>query len=115
MLKHRALEQGQPVGRDMLDCFNEHRAVEIGERRRGFSHGAQSDLDLRFRISLQGFPPGPQTLQSSGANIQSDDPLDLRLFRQTDEEVSVAATKVENRARPGLDDNIKRLCKAPFM
>jgi|GEM_PF-4394769 len=99
----------------MLDRFNKHRAVEIGERRRSFSHGAQSDLNLRFGISLQGFPPGPQTLQSNCANIQSDNPLDLWLFRQTDQQVAVAASKVENRARPGLDDDINRLCKAPFM
>ncbi len=113
--KHRALEQGQPVGRNMLDRFDQHRAVEIGECRAAFGHGAEFQLDLRLRIFLQGLPPCPQTVQSRRADIQSDNALDLGLFRQPDKQVAIAATQIENCARPGLDDNFKRFCKAFFV
>ncbi len=113
--KHRALEQGQPVGRDMLDRFNQHRAVEIGKCRAAFSHGAKFQLDLGLRVFLQGVPACPQTVQRLRADINSDNTLDPGLFCQPNKQVAIAATKIENRARPGLDDNFKRLCKAFFV
>ncbi len=113
--KHRTLEHRQPVRRDMLDRFNQHRAVEIGECRAVFGHGAEFKLDLRLRISLLRVPPCPQTVQGVGTDIQSDNTLDLGLFCQPDKQVAIAATQIKDRARPGLENNFKRLCKAFFV
>ena len=113
--KHRALEHRQPVRRDMLDRFDQNCAVEIGKCRAVFGHGAKFQLDLGLRIFLQGVPPGPQTVQSVSAEIQSDNALDLGLFCQPDKQVAIAATQIEDRARAGLDDNFQRFCEALFV
>lgn len=97
-VQNRSFEDAEAFGVDMLDRFDEHRAVEAMQSSGGFEQRRMNEFDLAVDSILR-IEPGAQAGKRAAAQIDPDDTVDCARPGDPNEKVAIAATQIEDRPR----------------
>ena len=109
-VEHGALQEGQLSRIDVLDGFDQGRAIEAGKRRTALGHRAVDEVDPGHARRGHRVEPGAQATQRLGALVDPDDAFDPGLDGQSGKKVAVTAPKVQDASGAAvLHDLVRRL------